>query len=233
MPLLLMEGRLLSPMLICLQESSGNFGPNVQNSMYKPVNLVIKCSRSGKMDKEMMRDFVVNVVQPNIIDDKVCLILDSWSGQSDNLLYDLPGKTIVVKTIPAGATSFMQPLDIFCFRQWKYFVKKFTEDIMLNDYQINMHLRDNVIQLNSLILNQLQSDLFTPMLKYAWHKGGFPIESIARYESVNEICFEIPAHSCSQNCTNLPFICCSYRNCRKFLCLPCFFTKNHGHSNSN
>ena len=41
MPLLSMEGRLLSPMLICLQEPAGSFGPIVQETMLKPNNLVI------------------------------------------------------------------------------------------------------------------------------------------------------------------------------------------------
>lgn len=54
MPLLSMEGKLLFPMLICLQETTGSFGPNVQQTMLKPDNLMIRCSRSGKMNKNMM-----------------------------------------------------------------------------------------------------------------------------------------------------------------------------------
>ena len=134
-----------------------------------------------------------------------------------------------VRTIPAGATSFMQPLDIFCFRQWKYFIKKFTEDIMLNDYAINIHLRDNVVRLNSLILNQFQPELFTPMFLYAWRKGGYAVEALARFESLDEICFELSNSSCAENCSNLPFLCCAWPVCRKSLCLPCFFLKNHEH----
>lgn len=92
-----MEGRLRAPMLICLQETSGSFGPVVQGNMFKPRNLVIKCSKSGKMDKQMMKDFVQSVLQPNITDNKACLILDSWSGQRDSQLYELPGMDIQVK----------------------------------------------------------------------------------------------------------------------------------------
>jgi len=57
-PVLSME-RKLSPMLICLQEVNGQFPTTIQLPNYE--NLVIRCSKSGKLNKELVRDFFQNV----------------------------------------------------------------------------------------------------------------------------------------------------------------------------
>ena len=41
------DGRLLSPMLIVLQESTGDFGPRVRQTMLNPDNLYTQATKSG------------------------------------------------------------------------------------------------------------------------------------------------------------------------------------------
>ena len=43
------DGRLLSPMLIVLQESTGDFGPRVRQTMLNPDNLCIQATKSGEL----------------------------------------------------------------------------------------------------------------------------------------------------------------------------------------
>jgi len=47
-PIISAEGRLLSPLYVVLQEANGQFGPNVQRTMLKPINLFVEASKSGK-----------------------------------------------------------------------------------------------------------------------------------------------------------------------------------------
>lgn len=52
-----MDGELMEPMLVCLQEKDGVFGPNVQRDMARPKNLHIVCTKSGLMDKQQILDW--------------------------------------------------------------------------------------------------------------------------------------------------------------------------------
>lgn len=230
MPLLTMSGEIRTPVLICLQEESGQFGPVVTRTMERPNNLYITCTRSGKVNKEMMKTFFNDAIIP-MIDERACFIVDAWRGQSDDDIFATQEKEVEIRRLPEGSTGFMQPLDVFGFRQWKYFIKQFTEKILIEQYDINIHQRDHVLRLNSLIVNQFQSELFRPMFKYAWAKSGFPVEE-QPFQSVQGICFDFEAARCQNlQCQppGIPFIQCSWPTCRLVLCIPCFFTLNHRH----
>ena len=78
-PTITASGKLLSPMLLCLQETTGNeFGPQVavQVTQNTPDNLVIVCSKSGKLTKEHVRTWLNNCLSPHI-DQKSLLLTDS------------------------------------------------------------------------------------------------------------------------------------------------------------
>lgn len=222
-----MDGKLLSPMMVILQEKTGNqFGPRVQQSLPNYSNLYITCSKSGKSTSYHARLFVENCLVPNI-NERCCLLDDSWTGQKDSSIYDIGGKEIVVRTFPPGSTSMMQPLDLYCFHQFKDFVKRFGEHLLITSSEIDVDERNNILKLQSLMLNQFQSNLFIPMFKYAWYKGGF-IDDYIRFESLKDICFDFRQAYCStQNCILEPFIQCSY--CRSVLCTKCFFLDYHAH----
>lgn len=48
-PLISGDGKLLSPLFIVLKEQSGKFGPIVESSLFKPENVYLEASRSGKL----------------------------------------------------------------------------------------------------------------------------------------------------------------------------------------
>ncbi|XP_055348757.1 uncharacterized protein LOC129595702 [Paramacrobiotus metropolitanus] len=83
MPILSAEGILHPLMYICLKERSGRFGPQVSQSMFRPKNLYIDCSNSGKMEKSHMFTFLKEVLfkMPNVT--SFVAICDSWNPFRD------------------------------------------------------------------------------------------------------------------------------------------------------
>lgn len=56
-------------------------------------------------------------------------------------------KIINIKKIPTGTTGKIQPLDVYGFRIWKNFVRTFSDNVMLMDHDMNLHVRNNIIKL--------------------------------------------------------------------------------------
>jgi len=48
-PIISCNGKLLSPLFIVLKEVDGSFGPRVKETLFKPTNVIVKASKSGKM----------------------------------------------------------------------------------------------------------------------------------------------------------------------------------------
>jgi len=119
----------------------------MSKKMFKADNLYVLPSKSGKLTKEILQKWLKDVYFPSVPDVSV-LILDSWSAQNEeNILYPKPeNKEVVVKTIPAGTSAMVQPLDVFGFRIWKQFVRFFNDLVMLHDLTINIHLRNNLLK---------------------------------------------------------------------------------------
>lgn len=91
-----------------------------------------------------MREFVEKVVSDST-GPKACLIIEAWSRQKDPSMFALPGKTISVETLPAGSTPYVQPGDVAVFRMWEDFIKRVTEQVMLNNVNIKMHDRNMIL----------------------------------------------------------------------------------------
>lgn len=84
------DGELIEPLYIVLQESAGKFGPQVEQTMLRPPNLKISCSRSGLMGKEHLQEWVKNVFVPSIQENDL-LIIDSWSTfTEENIRKEIP-----------------------------------------------------------------------------------------------------------------------------------------------
>jgi len=101
---------------------------------------------------------------PNIGSDNV-LLIDSWT--CPNIISDLTplGKHTMI--IPKGTTGKIQPLDVYEFRIWKNFAKRFSDTVLLLESDINLHERNNIIKLQSLIHNQLSSPRYHNLFKYS------------------------------------------------------------------
>jgi len=99
---------------------------------------------------------------------------------------------------------------------------------MIENLDMQIHHRANVLKMHSLILNQFQNAEFKPMWLYCWRaSGGFEVPEIP-FASLRETLFSFDETQCkTTNCINSPFICCIY--CKDCLCFTCFFVNYHYH----
>jgi len=123
-------------------------------------------------------------------------------------------------TIPSGTTGMIQPLDVYGFRPWKNFVKYFSDLVMLHKSDINLHARNNILKLQSLVHNQFSSPRFIYMFKYAWYKSGYITEAPPKCETPVRYCFNNYNMSC-QKCNELAIMRCGW--CTKSICMNHFF----------
>ena len=81
-----MAGKLMDPVFICLQDSTGKLGPRVKQSIYQASNIRVTCSKSGKLTKTHIQYWAENILSPSVSED--CLpLLDSRSDQTDPSIF--------------------------------------------------------------------------------------------------------------------------------------------------
>lgn len=148
-------------------------------------------SKSGKLTTEHARTWLQEVFLPNVGPVSV-LLLDSWGGHCSKTISEATPDNREVKhfVIPKGRTGTIQPLDVYGFRVWKNFVKRFSDMVVLRDYDVNLHLRDNIIKLQSLTHNQFSSPRFVNLFKYSWYKNGYLEERPTEFENPVQFCFD-------------------------------------------
>lgn len=220
-PIVSADGKLHSPLLIVLKEPDGKFGPLVQSTIYKADNIYVLPSKSGKLTSDIVTEWFKNVFLLAADTDSL-LILDSWTGQNEKVFekLDTGMKNIQIKTIPAGTTGMIQPLDVYGFRPWKNFVKNFSDIVMLYNFSINLHLRNNILKLQSLTHNQFSSPRFTNMFKYGWYKSGYVLEKPNSWQTPVQYCFQNTDVKC-HFCMLFGIVKCAW--CTKCLCINHFF----------
>lgn len=172
MPLISMAGKLAPKLLICLQEVKGKIGPRVAQTLTVPENIYVTSSKSGKLDKSIMRDWINIVLRPVCNCEETAILYDSWAGQRDESLYeDIPG--IRCFQIPPHTTQWIQPLDNYFFRQYKIIRRRIFDRVLLDETCLDLKQRQNVLNMHSQIYNQLQAPCFAPMLQYSWFSCGY------------------------------------------------------------
>jgi len=230
MPTISASGQLQSPLYLVLKEASGSFGPRVEETLFRPANIFIAASKSGKLTTQHFQSWFTNVFLPATGSFSV-LLIDSWSGHCPESLQEfMPSKDkdIRILTIPKKTTGMIQPLDVYGFRLWKNFVRTFSDRVILLNYDINLHLRNNIIKLQSLTHIQLSSPRYHNLFKYAWFKSGYIEERPPQFETPVDFCFsgkdiqEIPRCSI---CGAPAIIRCSW--CKKYYCMHHFFEEYH------
>ena len=160
--------------------------------------------------------------------EKSVLCLDSWTGQNENKFntIDKRGKEINILTIPVGTTGMIQPLDVYTFRPWKNFLKYFSDIVILYNYDINLHIRNNILKIQSLIHNQFSSPRFVNLFRYAWYKSGYIEEKPPKCETPVNFCFKNCDPICD-SCHDIAVFKCA--RCTKSKCIRHFFdTTNSG-----
>lgn len=222
-PFISADGKLHSPLLIVLQETNGQFGPLVTKNIYKAKNISVYPSNSGKLTSLIATRWFENDFL-SVAGKSSSLLLDSWSGQTEKVFDNTNkgDKTVKIETIPAGTTGTRQPLDVYGFRPWKNYIKAFSDMVLLYDLDINLHLRNNILKLQSLTHNQFSSPRFVNLFKYAWWKSGYLSDKPVKCLTPVQYCFQNTDTKCAlQFCNQFTVIKCAW--CSKNLCIQHFF----------
>jgi hypothetical protein len=225
-PTISADGKLLNTLLVVLQENDNKFGPVVQKNIFKAPNICVIPSKSGKLNKEHLITWFKDVFFTNSGQQSV-LLVDSWTTYKDTKAINniKPNEhEFKMLTIPAHTTHLVQPLDVYCFRFWKNFVRRFSDRVLLDDMDINLHQRNNIIKLQSLIHNQFSSPRFYNCFKYAWFKSGYTEIRPGPFKNPVEFCFVITDKNCDK-CDDINFIFCAW--CKLSFCFNHFFINYH------
>ena len=226
-PIITMSGKLIRPLFLCLKENSGRLSESIKKTLFQANNIVLTCSKSGKLTGSLVKYWRDNVLKPLVGQKKSLLLSDCWGAQGAIEIYN---KLANVKRleIPKRTTSMIQPLDVYFNRQYKVIARKLYDYVRLHNMDINLAERNNIIKMNSLIHNQLSSKAFYRMIQYAWFQSGYLRNDPGAFKNVKEICFSFQSNSCStDHCDEFTFICCSW--CEKSLCINHFFVDYHIH----
>lgn len=138
------------------------------------------------------------------------------------------GKNVQILRIPPKKTSIIQPCDVFFFRIWKNFVRKFSDRVLLDDLKLNLHDRNNILKVQSLVHNQFSSPRFRNFIRYSWFKCGYIDQRPPKFLTPVEFCFDYSDEVCFSDCSQCSdgvFLICSW--CTKPLCFNHFFIENH------
>ncbi|OWA55353.1 hypothetical protein BV898_19737 [Hypsibius exemplaris] len=220
-PILSAAGVLAPKMLVVIQENSGKFGPIVKKSLPTTPNLVIRASKSGKLDKAILKDFYKEVFFTGVTEPTL-LLVDSWGAHMDEVLVDEckpKDLNLNVRIIPPGTTGKVQPFDVFYFRQKKAFIKFVDDRVIIDDIPFILHQRNSLIQLQSLTHNQFCSPRFRAAWQYPWYKAGYLDERPPQFDTPVEFCFKGPgvdAGDSCRKCTDSMFLKCGW--CQEKLC---------------
>ena len=114
----------------------------------------------------------------------------------------------------------IQPLDVYGFRPWKNFVKRLSDFIILHGSDINLHLRNNILKIQSLTHNQFSSPRFVNLFKYSWYKAGYVSEKPLKCETPVSYCFQCTDNKCKY-CDEVASLRCAW--CTEYICLNHYF----------
>ena len=160
-----LNGTVFGPLYICLKGPSGHLSERVKRNLFNAKNIVLTCSKSGKLTSSLLTYWRDHCLIPNI-SSKALLLIDSFSTYANPEIYrNLTN--FEYPTIPPKTTSIIQPLDIYYDRQYKIIVRRIYDHVRLDNISINMAERNNIIKLHSLVHSQMSSKIFQPMIKYA------------------------------------------------------------------
>ena len=147
-------------------------------------------SSSGKMTKNHVKRWLINAFIPDVTNNTL-LLLDSWSGQTDNDIFTdeeitrtLQNKRIRTAIIPPKTTRFVQPLDVYFFRQYKIVIRRmedlFRNKILHMEATQKLHDRGFIMKMHSVVYHQFGAPILKDMLIYAWQKCGYITEKQMR-----------------------------------------------------
>ena len=91
--------------------------------------------------------------------------------------------------IPKNTTCDIQPLDRYFNRQTKILIKRIYHHVAIEQIDVNLWERNNIIKLISLVHNQLSSRVFNDMIQYSWYCSGYTNLNPSPFQNVLQVCF--------------------------------------------
>ena len=85
MPIITATGELLSPVLICLQETSERFPKG--KSTFSPNHFALTCSQSGKLNGSLI-EYWIREVLDKVTSNRFLLLVDQWASQTEIEKYE-------------------------------------------------------------------------------------------------------------------------------------------------
>lgn len=248
-PMITRSGQLFPKLLLIMQEAQkGDFGPQVSDQVHALEraygNIQVFATKSGKINSYLADKWYNTTVKDEIKrhqrrqlsnDEPACLFLaDSWNGHfsaaHQGVLHSHGAETLA---IPELTTDYLQPLDVNFNRQLKKFSNRITEEAFYNDILANVTSRAGILNVQSLMHNQLSSHAYRDMILYAWRHTDpeFNITELTNVppKMVSDINFDFDgAAKCeSPRCGEHAFIKCSH--CGRLLCLKHFLERTCFH----
>lgn len=229
-----MSGKLLPYVFICLQETTGVFGPKVKKAVDEfatiYTNVIITSSKFGKLTTHLYTQFLKNTLAPYVKQERFLLLIDPWGDQTNPALYDEIFMdddgvgTCTIKVIPPKCTPLCQPCDVYFYRQVKNLIKRLQNCSFLIEKKREIASREDCIKIHSIVHHQSSAPIFKNILCYAWFALKLTDERKV-FMNVNEVCFPLDILKQPCNCKNATFIRCA--RCRANYCFACFHDEFH------
>ena len=211
-----LDGSLGKRFYVVLREKDKTFGPQIQREINGVVEkcknvAVVRCTKSGKMDKEKLKEWVDLFKDDN--DGNKLLLWDSWRAQNNSF-----GDALLeIKQIPEKTTKYCQPLDSLFFIQYKYLFNHIF--FRLRDEKINPKSRSTIIKSHAIVYNQMNHPKFKDLIRASWLSCGYQSNEddpvVKNYFKTKNIC--VFQDQCEESgCCNDGIIRCIY--CSKCLC---------------
>lgn len=210
------SGDSISPLLVVLPEKGGKFGVRVEKSMFKHPILYVKASKSGLVDKSIIKDWYEHIFFPNC--GKKCLLLhDALTTYKDQEYYNqVKPKNVQLRTevIPPGTTGKVQPCDVGIFRTFKSFHRKLSNDVRHYCHGVQVHARDNILRLIASTQFQISAPILKDFIRHSFVKCEY-IEKKGgdRFEDPMKYCFgkDVKKNKCSEkDCETMARIRCAW-----------------------
>lgn len=135
----------------------------------------IECTEEGQQEGRLCRR------RPSVL-----LLADEWLQNKENItdsqaqqppqrgtkfvqvVNNMRKGGVKILTIPKHSTDKLQPLDVAFFRQYKILIKRIMERAYLNDEPSRVTSRDGVINMNSLVWNQMNAPVYWDLIRTGW-----------------------------------------------------------------
>ena len=212
-PTISMDGRLIKPLLLILQEKDGKIGPLVKQTMFSSPELHVVASSSGKITKEIVKEWFTSVFLSTAPSSSL-LLLDSLSTYKTIVEASQGVKHCSIEIIPASTTGVIQPTDVYFFRHYKSFFRRISDHVIAARIEMQVFQRNSILKIQALVHCQFRSPRFSSFIQYAWFKAGYAAEGPA-HETPLQFCFPKAVTVCS-HCSRYSLLRCGW--CKLPLC---------------